>query len=337
MKAGAPPSGAAPCFPLLSPADIEALPDLEWLVEGVLPKNALAILYGEPGCGKSFVALSMALANASDRPWLGRTTRQTETLYIAAEGVLGLRNRLLAYGQVYGFSSNAIRFLPSPIQIMDPKQIGALHDLKQHNFSPGLIIVDTLSRVAVGADENSAKDMSQVVAGFDDLKRRLDATMLVIHHTVKQGGYERGSSVLRGAADVMIACEKKEALTSQQGLWLSCAKMRDDEPFKTIGVRLEKVDLPNGKSSLVLGSTFDLQAAHNSHPDKIVEILQTKFADKGATHGELKKAFADTGAGSESSFNRAFKVLKTTSRIRIVESGGKTLYYPPEVNPKSAA
>ena len=84
------PVGRSPRFPLLSLADIEALPDLEWLVEGVLAMHALAILYGEPGCGKSFVALFMALANASGRPWLGRTTRQTKTLYIAAEGVLGL-------------------------------------------------------------------------------------------------------------------------------------------------------------------------------------------------------------------------------------------------------
>ena len=220
----------------------------------------------------------------------------------------------------------------------DPEQIGALHDtLKKDNFSPGLIIVDTLSRVAVGADENSAKDMGQVVAGFDDLKRRLDATVLVIHHTRKDGGSERGSSALRGAADVMIACEKRESITSQQGVGLTCAKMRDGEPFKTISVSLEKVDLPNGKSSLVLGSVFDIQAARSAHEDKIVEILETRFADKGATHGELKKAFVDSGAGKDFTFRPCLENLKDTSRIRIVECGEKMLLYPAEVSSKSPA
>jgi RecA-family ATPase len=220
---------------------------------------------------------------------------------------------------------------------MDRKHIAALHDtLKQANFSPGLIIVDTLSRVAVGADENSAKDMGQVIAGFDDLKRRLDATVLVIHHTRKDGASERGSSVVRGAADVMIACEKQEALASQEAVSLTCAKMRDDEPFKTFSVRLEKVDLKNGKSSLVLGNTFDIKAARRAQDDRIVEVLESKFADHGTKHGELKKAFVDSGAGSESSFDRAWRDLKSSSRIRTVESGGKTLYYPAE-GPKSAA
>ena len=53
---------AAPTFELLCPADIEALPDLEYLIEGILPVPTFGVLYGPPGAGKSFVALSMAEA-----------------------------------------------------------------------------------------------------------------------------------------------------------------------------------------------------------------------------------------------------------------------------------
>ena len=233
-KGAAPKASAAPTFKLLSPADIEALPDLDWLIEGVLPASAFGVLYGEPGCGKTFVALSMTLDIANGRNWLDRPTRQASALYIAAEGVLGLKTRIQAYRHRRGLADDNIRFVASPIEIMKPLQVEALLTaLKQEGFTPGLIVVDTLARVALGADENNAKDMGQVVAGLDELKRRTGATVLVIHHTVKTGSHERGSSALRGAADVMITCKKEDGLHTK-GVQLNCDKMKDDEAFKDL-------------------------------------------------------------------------------------------------------
>jgi hypothetical protein len=53
---------------LLTLEEIEALPDLQYLIAGVLPEHSFCVLYGEPGCGKTFVALSMALACAAGTP-----------------------------------------------------------------------------------------------------------------------------------------------------------------------------------------------------------------------------------------------------------------------------
>ena len=199
---------------LLSTTDVENLPDLTWLIDGLLPASSFALFYGEPACGKTFVALSMALSVASGHEWLGRSVRQCNILYIAAEGVLGLKRRIQAYRHRHGLSDDNIRCIASPIEIMKPKHVEALlAALRQANFVPGLIVVDTLARVALGADENNARDMGLVVNGFDELKRSTDATVLVIHHTRKDGGSERGSSAIRGAADVMIRCEAIVART----------------------------------------------------------------------------------------------------------------------------
>jgi len=329
---GAPKASAAPTFKLLSPADIEALPDLEWLVDGILPLPAFGVLYGEPGCGKTFVALSMALAIASGQEWLGRKTRQANALYVAAEGVYGLKTRIQAHRHRFGLSEDSIRFVASPIEIMNPLQVAALlTDLKQQKFTPGLIVVDTLARVALGADENNARDMGQVVAGFDELKRQTGATVLVIHHTRKDGLSERGSSALRGAADVMITCEARGTAFGQ-GVLLKCAKMKDDEPFKEIGLILEKVELPKGKSSLVVGSSHNFLQEASGHADKIVEILEAQFGDKGATHGELRKAFVASGTGAESTFNRTWKNLRESDRVRIEKSGNKKIIHPASVS-----
>lgn len=318
-------------FHLLSPADIEALPDLEWLIRGVLPAPAFGVLYGEPGCGKSFVALSMALAVASGGEWLGQRVKQAEVLYIAAEGVLGMKNRLAANRKRQVISEENLRFVSDPLAIADPSRVAALVEvLKAAGFAPGLIIIDTLARVSVGVDENSARDMGGVIAGFDELKRKTKATVLVIHHTRKDGGSERGSGALRGAADVMIQCENVGEDLPR--LRLTCSKMKDDEPFPVIGAFLEKVALQNGASSLVVGGLADVLGLASAHTDAIVGILETQFAEKGATHGELKKVFVAGKHGSDSTFGRAWRELKETDRVRLEKVAGKNLIYPAGVS-----
>ena len=60
--------------------------------------------------------------------------------------------------------------------------------------SSRLPIFGLLARVAVGKDENSARDMGEIVAAAEALRRSFDASILLIHHTRKDGGSERGSS-----------------------------------------------------------------------------------------------------------------------------------------------
>ena len=79
-----------PRFRLLSPAELAALPKPNWLIEGVLPEHSFCVLYGEPGCGKTFVALSMALSVAADHSWCGKPTIGGAVLYVTPEGLHGL-------------------------------------------------------------------------------------------------------------------------------------------------------------------------------------------------------------------------------------------------------
>lgn len=309
---------------LLDAQQVEALPDLQWLVAGVLPAPSFAVLYGEPGCGKTFTGLSMALAIASGSPWLGRETCRKPVLYVAAEGVLGLKLRLRAHRAKHGApppSSAEMRFIASAIEIMKPDRVAALlAGLEAVAFRPGLIVIDTLARVALGADENSASDMGRVVEGFDMLKRETGATVLAIHHSRKDGGAERGSSALRGAADVMIRCESVAGVTAS-GVKLECAKMKDGEAFGTVLASLESVTLDGGTSSLVLGPGENIGAALRGIAGKqILELLETQFGETGATHGELRKAFVAAGFGAASSFDRAWREMKDKSTIMLDES-----------------
>jgi len=194
---------------------------------------------------------------------------------------------------------------------------------------PGLIVVDTLARVALGADENSASDMGRVVAGFDMLKRETGATVLALHHSRKDGGAERGSSALRGAADVMIRCESVAGVTCG-GVTLECAKMKDGEAFGTVLASLESVTLDGGATSLVLGPGENIGAALRGIAGKqILDLLDTQFAETGATHGELRKAFVKVGFGSASSFDRSLRELREGTSVNVTTKGGQRLHAVP--------
>ena len=61
-----------PRFHLLDVEDVLALPDPEWLIDGIIPKKAIAQIYGAPNVGKTFVALDIALSIAAGVPWGGQ-------------------------------------------------------------------------------------------------------------------------------------------------------------------------------------------------------------------------------------------------------------------------
>ena len=73
-------------FKLMSVAEVMALRDPSWLVDGILPQGGLAVLFGDAGLGKSFLALDWACSVVSGRNWLERPVSQGSAVYVGAEG-----------------------------------------------------------------------------------------------------------------------------------------------------------------------------------------------------------------------------------------------------------
>jgi KaiC/GvpD/RAD55 family RecA-like ATPase len=216
-------------FKLLTPAELDNLPEPSWLIEGILPANALAVLYGLPGAGKTFIALSIALSIAAGHEWCGKRTSLGSVLYVAAEGLFGLRLRAQVYQGRHGIVAERIRYLGDAFDLRQPTDIDKfVSSIETAGLHPDLIVLDTLARLIHGADENSSKDIGETIRAMDDLRRRFGATVLLVHHTGKDGEKERGSGALRGAADVMIKCTMR---ADQKSVSFECDKMKEAEPF----------------------------------------------------------------------------------------------------------
>jgi hypothetical protein len=74
---------------------------------------------------------------------------------------------------------------------------------------PVMIIVDTVSRVLPGADENLQKDMTLFIRACDEVRETFGATVVGVHHTSRQGNM-RGSTVFDGAGDFLFGIERDE-------------------------------------------------------------------------------------------------------------------------------
>lgn len=190
-------------------------PDVEWLVPGVLPQEALVLFYGPENSFKSFIALDLMLSAAAGQPWAGDDSdsmhrafpiaKALTTLYIAGEGARGIeKQRRPAWRKHYGITR------PLPFYTIGDMPRFACHEemdalissIESAGIRPDIIVVDTAARAMLGLDENSAKDSSMFVASCDRLKRHFGATILVVHHSGKDGSKgARGSSNLPASFD----------------------------------------------------------------------------------------------------------------------------------------
>lgn len=204
-----------------------------WLVKKWLSASVFAVLYGDPGSYKSFVATDLGLSVAADRQWLGNRVKPCSVLYLALEGQEGVKNRLRAWADHNETElPKNFKLVLEPVPLLGddcrtPDLIAAAELMAYEGRGvPGLIIIDTLSRAMNGHDENSSMDMGKLITEAEKVKAATGATVLLVHHTGKDKAKgARGHSSLRGAADIMIEAKNDGELRAE----LILTKSKDSE------------------------------------------------------------------------------------------------------------
>lgn len=189
----------------------------DWLIKGHMVSDSLALIYGPPKCGKSFLAIDWACSIATGTDWNGFRVKKAPVFYIAGEGHNGLAWRFKAWSLANGVdikdASIAVTNTAAPLtdEVSATQVAVAVEDMaKQIGTAPALIVVDTLAR-NFGGDENSTQDMNKFVQHLDRIRQRWNATVLVVHHTGKdQSRGARGSVALRGAIDTSYSVDRDE-------------------------------------------------------------------------------------------------------------------------------
>jgi hypothetical protein len=145
-----------------------------WLVNDVIREQSSVLLHGKTGTYKTFLVLDLFASLVVGRPWLGNEMkRQGPVLYVAAEGVETIAERLDAWCQQNGESvpSEQFQVMTTPAQLHDPLQaLYLLAWIELHQ--PIAVAIDTLSKsMGPGTDENSNSDMTAVHQPGDEIRQ----------------------------------------------------------------------------------------------------------------------------------------------------------------------
>jgi len=217
------------------------------IVEGVLARESIAVMYGQSGSTKSFVAIEIGLAVASATPWRGHVVKQRgRVVYVAAEGGREMHNRLVAAHQNYELGpADAVDFwlVPSVVRLIEdsPDVDRFVRTVSELAGAEGaaLVIIDTLSQSMAGGDENGPKDMSAAIAAFQRIRDELGAAVLIVHHSGRRFWSSFGHSSLRAATDTDL-----EVTQTADGLYrIRATKQKEGVTGAEWLHRLEQVEV----------------------------------------------------------------------------------------------
>ena len=231
------------------PSKLEWFDDIEpaladaYVVKDLIQQAALSVLYGASNTGKTFFALDLAFAIACGGPWRGRRVNAGSVLYLAAEGGRGAANRIAALRRHTGLCDVPLALRRAGLDLLkNNADLKAVVDLAAETAQRGplrLIVVDTLSRVMAGGDENAPQDMTALIRNIDAIRAHTGAHVMLVHHSGKdEGRGARGHSSLRAAVDTEI-----EVVSDDAGRAAFVRKQRDYQGGETFAFSLHSVEL----------------------------------------------------------------------------------------------
>ena len=250
------------------------LPPPEFIVDGWVEDRALSAFIGPSGVGKSAVVLDMACSIAMGIPWQGNKTIKSKVLYIAGEGASGAAARISAWESEHKMDVGEDLYMIGEAVLIGSRDKDLWSWMADQIKSADikLVIFDTLARMSLGLEENSASDMGNAVARFDKLRREADCGVMVVHHTARGQSHGRGSSAILGALDSEVLVEEADDAEEREGLGKAITATTTKQKNARDGLKLSLSILERHGSIVVadeFGQTGDPLAG------KVVEFDRT--------------------------------------------------------------
>lgn len=263
---------------------LQDTPDVEFLVEGILPVGRMMLLSGLSGEGKTWLSLDLALSVAQGSRWLGHyACRQGKVLVIDEEsGHVLLKKRLSRLMSAAGIeeddSACDVRFLSmAGVNLSNAQCVASIKRmLEEEQFA--LIIIDTLIRVH-RENESSSEEMARVSEVLQALCNDYGCALWIDHHNRKPGlGRHDSQHAYRGSTEIQALVDSHLDLKAVKGetglLNVQHVKSRFAEPVEAFGVEI--VDVGEGT---VVGHTEVRQAKTQVKQDEATEFIRTLISD----------------------------------------------------------
>lgn len=217
---------------------------IKWLVKHWLQEQALIMVHGPSGGGKTFAVLDWCLhISAGKTEWNGHKVKTGAVVYLAGEGHHGLRSRIAAWKQSYNVDRTSLWLSKGGTDLNTPEGYWrVIEAIRGIGELPSLIVIDTLHRFLNG-DENSAQDAKTMIDACANLMVEFGCSVLLVHHTgVSEEAQHRarGSSAWKGALEIEISVIPGKGDSPIQ---LVQRKSKDAEEAQPVYAKLEVVPI----------------------------------------------------------------------------------------------
>ena len=209
----------------------EAVVNSDYLVKDLLIHGEVSILFGPSNCGKSTFHVDLAASVLFGRRFAGRRTRASAVLCFASEGARSIRDNAWPHiGGTRGAGARELFIVDARVDLRNDDHRGNVRrhveTLEQlHDCKIGLVIFDTMVLSMGDGDENSSRDMTQLIAGAGHLAKTAHAHVMLVHHAGKDGNF-RGSSAIFCNPDTVLEMTPVEAADGRALVRVAQAKQK---------------------------------------------------------------------------------------------------------------
>ena len=204
-------------------------PLIEWLVDEMLYQAGVALIAGQWGTFKTFIAFDLAASVMTKTPFAGRPVhRQGGVLFIAAEGQAQVRIRLkgASLGKIAKIEAAEDAVIIDPEKtpfawakrsprLSDPESVGELRAMigeaergmrERFGLPLALVIIDALMPAAQFKDADKTTEARQVMDMLAAIGREFNVLVIPIDHFGKDVSTgTRNASSKEDAADTILA------------------------------------------------------------------------------------------------------------------------------------
>jgi bifunctional DNA primase/polymerase-like protein/AAA domain-containing protein/primase-like protein len=191
-------------------------------VQGLVPADAIINIYGFAGAGKSLFSLELALAIHRGHSFLEKFQTVPGRVGIideeSAPPMLGERLGFLAIA--HGIDPRDADLpcftVGNGARLDTPEGLAAVAAWVGENRLD-VLIVDTQRRVAPSLRENESDDMSRLAQNILALRKQTKVTVVLLHHSRKNGHGLDAALMARGSGDIMAFVDSAIYLERREG------------------------------------------------------------------------------------------------------------------------
>jgi archaellum biogenesis ATPase FlaH len=286
---------------------------VEWIVDHLIPKGAIIILFGKGGIGKTWLVMDIARCIGSGIDYLGYSTQETLVVFVDFENPLTVLNtRTQRMGEAEG-----VHFWRVGNEVKPPKLDSDEWEEYKELPDGTVIIFDTL-RASHSKDENSSEHMAMVMERVKEL-RDCGFTVILLHHTPKNSEkISKGSTAIVDLADHILNLSRVRRSNGGDDKLVDDDD-DDEEAVYRFGVR-EKTRFEPHQIYLTLNPDRGFDLAPDPEEETLERIRQL-LLDTGPL---LKTAFAKECITLKLGQKKALKLIERgTGRFWRVESTGQ--------------